>query len=100
PPHTLSKVGTFTSGIFRIGMGENPDPSKARAMPAGSFIALAPGTSHFVSEDQETVVQLHNISPWVLTYLDPKDDPRHQQHASAKARANEGRETGNRGARP
>jgi quercetin dioxygenase-like cupin family protein len=77
-PHTLSKVGTFTviSGTFRIGMGEKADPSKARTMPAGSFIALAPGTPHFVSVDEETVVQLNNIGPWVLIYTDPKDDPR------------------------
>jgi len=77
-PHTLSKVGTFTviSGTFRIGMGEKADPSKARAMPAGSFIALPPGIPHFVSVDEETVVQLNNIGPWVITYIDPKDDPR------------------------
>jgi len=57
-PHTLSKAGLFTviSGIFRIGMGEKADPSKARAMPAGSFIALAPSTPHFVAGDEETVV--------------------------------------------
>jgi hypothetical protein len=44
PPHTLSKAGFFTviSGTFTIGMGAKADPSKARAMPAGSFIALAP----------------------------------------------------------
>jgi quercetin dioxygenase-like cupin family protein len=78
PPHTLSKAGTFTviSGTFRIGMGEKTDPSKARAMPAGSFIALPPGTPHFVSVDEETVVQLNNIGPWEITYSDPKDDPR------------------------
>ena len=63
------------SGTFRIGMGEKADPSKARAMPAGSFIALATGTPHFVSVDEETTVQLHNIGPWVITYIDPKDDP-------------------------
>ena len=77
-PHTLSKAGLFTviSGIFRIGMGEKADPSKARAMPAGSFIALAPSTPHFVAVDEETVVQLNNIGPWEITYSDPKDDPR------------------------
>ena len=77
-PHTLSKAGTFTmiSRTFRIGMGEKADPSKAKAMPAGSFIALAPGTPHFVSVDEETVVQLNNIGPWEITYSDPKEDPR------------------------
>jgi quercetin dioxygenase-like cupin family protein len=78
PPHTLSKTGTFTviSGTFRVGMGEKVDPSKARAMPAGSFIALPPGSPHFVSVDEETVVQLNNIGPWEISYSDPKDDPR------------------------
>src|SRR5215475_10963619 len=79
-PHTLSKAGLFTviSGTFLIGMGEKADPSKAKAMPAGSFIALAPGTPHFVAVDEETVVQLNNIGPWVNTYIDPKEDPRHK----------------------
>jgi quercetin dioxygenase-like cupin family protein len=80
PPHTLSKAGTFTviSGTFRIGMGDKADASKARAMPTGSFIALPPGAPHFVSVDEETVVQLNNIGPWELTYSDPQDDPRQQ----------------------
>jgi hypothetical protein len=78
PPHTLSKAGLFTviSGSFRIGMGEKADASKARDMPAGSFIALAPSTPHFVSVDEETVVQLNNNGPWEITYLDPNEDPR------------------------
>src|SRR5262245_20464920 len=78
PPHTLSKAGLFTviSGTFRIGMGEKAEPSKVKAMPAGSFIALPPGSPHFVSVDEETVVQLNNIGPWEITYSDPKDDPR------------------------
>ena len=78
PSHTLSKAGLFTviSGTFRIGMGEKADPSKARAMPAGSFVALASGTPHFVSVDEETVVQLNNVGPWEISYIDPKDDPR------------------------
>lgn len=65
-PHTLSKAGLFTvmSGTFRVGLGAKADPSKAKAMPPGSFIAFAPGTPHFVSVDEETVVQLNNIGPW------------------------------------
>jgi hypothetical protein len=26
--------------------------------------------------DEETVVQLNIIGPWVITYIDPKEDPR------------------------
>ena len=77
-PHTLSKVGLFTviSGTFRIGMGEKADPSKAKAMPSGSFIAMAPGTVHFAGVDEDTVVQLNSTGPWAVNYIDPKDDPR------------------------
>jgi hypothetical protein len=64
------------TGTFRIGMGETVDPSKATAMPAGSFVVLAPSTPHFVSVDEETIVQLNNIGPWEITYIDPKEDPR------------------------
>src|SRR5262245_10217737 len=85
PPHTLSKPGLFTviSGTFRIGMGEKNDPSKAKSMPAGGFIALAPSIPHFVAVDEETVVQLNNIGPWVITYIDPKDDPRQKSKEGA-----------------
>jgi len=37
---------------------------------------VPPGTPHFVSVDKGTAVQLNNIGPWVITYIDPKDDPR------------------------
>src|SRR5258708_39715409 len=45
PPHTLSKAGLFTviSGTFFMGMGEKADPSKARAMPAGSVVSPEAG---------------------------------------------------------
>jgi hypothetical protein len=52
------------------------DPSKARGMPAGSFIALASGAPHFVSVDEKTVVQRNHIGPCVITYIDPNEDPR------------------------
>jgi quercetin dioxygenase-like cupin family protein len=69
PPHTLSKAGLFTviTGTFRIGMGETVDPSKATAMPAGSFVALAPSTPHFVSvtrrQSFNSTISGHGRSP-------------------------------------
>jgi hypothetical protein len=57
-------------------MGETADQTKAEAMPAGSFIALSPGTAHFAGADEDTVVQLNSTGPWSLTYVNPKDDPR------------------------
>ena len=78
PPHTHSvqEVVTVISGTFRLGMGETADQSKARALLAGSFLALPPGTAHYVFIDEDTVIQISTNGPWDLKYVNPKDDPR------------------------
>ena len=78
PPHTHPKpeIVTVISGAFRLGMGETADQSKAKPLPAGSFVALPPGMAHFAIADEETVVQLNSTGPWGITYVNPKDDPR------------------------
>lgn len=81
PPHTHSKpeIVTVISGTFGLGMGEKADQSKGRALPAGSFFALSPGTVHFAWADEDTVIQLNSTGPWDLTYVNPQDDPRNTQ---------------------
>jgi quercetin dioxygenase-like cupin family protein len=74
--HPKPEIVTVISGTFRIGMGESADPSKAQALPAGSFFAFAPGMTHYASTDEDTVIQLNSTGPWSLTYINPKDDPR------------------------
>lgn len=78
PPHThpVDEVVTVVSGTFRLGMGETADQGQARALPAGSFFALAPDMAHYVFIDEETVVQISTVGPWGLTYVNPEDDPR------------------------
>lgn len=77
-PHTHPKpeVVTVLSGAVRLGMGESGDAAKAEVFSAGSFFALAPGMPHYVSMDEDTVIQLNSNGPWSLNYLNPKDDPR------------------------
>jgi quercetin dioxygenase-like cupin family protein len=77
-PHTHPKpeVVTVISGTFRLGMGENADSAKAKALPPGSFFALSPGMAHYAFTEGETVVQLNANGPWSVNYVDPKDDPR------------------------
>jgi len=78
PPHThpVDEAVTVISGTFSLGMGETVDQSKARALPAGSFFVLPPGTAHYVFIDEETVIQISTVGPWGLTYVNPEDDPR------------------------
>ncbi|MEX0591588.1 MAG: cupin domain-containing protein [Xanthobacteraceae bacterium] len=74
--HPKPEVVTVISGTFRLGTGENADPSKAQPLPAGSFFAMSPGMVHYAIADEETVIQLNSTGPWSLTYVNPKDDPR------------------------
>ena len=80
-PHWHSKVEhvTVVSGIFNLGMGEKFDQAGAREMPAGTFGFWPAGMRHFAWAKGETVVQLHGIGPWTITYVNPSDDPRNMK---------------------
>lgn len=77
-PHTHPKpeIVTVISGTARLGMGDSSDPAKAKVLPAGSFFAMSPGSPHYFSADEDTVIQLNSTGPWSLTYVNPQDDPR------------------------
>lgn len=78
PPHWHTNVEhvTVLSGMFNIGMGEKFDQSATREMPAGTFGFWPAGMRHFAWAKGETVLQLHGVGPWTITYVNPGDDPR------------------------
>ena len=77
-PHFHPKVEhvTVIKGTLNFGMGEKFDQSATRAMPEGTFGFWAAGMRHFAWAKGETIIQLHGIGPWMITYLNPSDDPR------------------------
>jgi uncharacterized RmlC-like cupin family protein len=81
PPHFHPDTETVTvlSGTFHVSMGDTFDASKAKAMPAGSFVALPAKSPHFVYTKEETVIQVSAVGPWSLTYVNPADDPRNSK---------------------
>jgi anti-sigma factor ChrR (cupin superfamily) len=81
PPHTHPKPERVTviSGAFHLGMGETFDATKGEKLPAGTYGTWPPGMTHFVWVTGETVVQFHGEGPWVITYLNPADDPRNNK---------------------
>jgi quercetin dioxygenase-like cupin family protein len=74
--HPAIERVTVIQGTFRVGMGDKFDVGQLTAMPAGTFIAMQPGTNHFAQAKGATVVQVNATGPWKLTYVDPADDPR------------------------
>ena len=77
-PHWHPKVErvTIISGTLNLGMGEKFDQSATREMTAGTFGFWPAGMRHFAWAKGETVLQLHGTGPWVITYVNPADDPR------------------------
>jgi quercetin dioxygenase-like cupin family protein len=84
PPHWHPAIEhvTVVSGSLFMGMGETWDESKGHEMPAGSFGYMLAGVRHFAWTKVETVVQVHGIGPWGITYVNPSDDPRNQKQAT------------------
>jgi quercetin dioxygenase-like cupin family protein len=66
---------TIISGTFKVGMGDEFDPSKMKALVAGSFAFLDPNMHHYAMASGETIVQVHGQSPLQFNYVNPDDDP-------------------------
>jgi quercetin dioxygenase-like cupin family protein len=67
---------TVISGTFNMGLGDKLDPKATRALGPGSVAIMQAGTRHFGWTEGETVVQVHGVGPWTVTYVNPADDPR------------------------
>jgi len=63
------------SGTFHMGLGVKLDQSATKALSAGSVAIMQPKTHHFVWTNEATIVQVHGVGPWAITYLNPADDP-------------------------
>jgi quercetin dioxygenase-like cupin family protein len=78
PPHTHPKTERVTviSGTLVLATGETLDRNSAKKLPAGSFGYWPAGMKHTAWSEGETVIQLHGIGPWQISYVNPADDPR------------------------
>ncbi len=81
PPHfhPADEHLTVISGTFNMGLGDKLDVKATHPMTAGSFMVMPKGTHHFAWTGGETILQVHAIGPWGLTYVNPEDDPRKRQ---------------------
>ena len=73
--HPTRENLTIISGTFHLGMGDTLDTSKADAMAAGSFAYLDGKMNHYAWVEGDTVVQVEGMGPFVVNYVNPKDDP-------------------------
>ena len=76
--HPAIEHVTVISGTFNMGTGDKLDQTKTKALTAGSIAIMQPKTNHFAWNKDETIVQVHGMGPWGVTYVNPADDPRKQ----------------------
>ncbi|MFN2564124.1 MAG: cupin domain-containing protein [Gemmatimonadaceae bacterium] len=74
--HAADEHVTVITGTFLMSVGETFDESRGTALPEGGFAVMPAGTRHYAWTRGETVIQIHAVGPWKLTYVNPGDDPR------------------------
>jgi len=77
-PHThpADEHITVLQGPWQLGLGESFDTSRLKALPAGSFVIIPAGTPHFISTENEAIVQVHGVGPVSLTFVSTKPERR------------------------
>jgi quercetin dioxygenase-like cupin family protein len=78
-PHTHPRDERVTviSGEVGVGFGDNFDSALLKRFPTGSFYVNPAGSRHFISTDEETVLQITGIGPWELKAAPPS--PPHER---------------------
>lgn len=73
--HPTQENVTVISGEFHVGMGDKFEDADMKALPPGSFAPVPARMHHYAVAKGETVVQVHGMGPFKLTYVNPKDNP-------------------------
>lgn len=80
PPHThpTAENVTVLKGTFLAGMGEQFVESSMKAFGRDAFASIPANHAHYAMARGQTIVQVHAIGPFQLTYVNPADDPTKQ----------------------
>ena len=78
PPHwhPTDENVTVIQGTFMAGKGDKFNAEASENFPAGSFVLMPKEMRHFAWVKGETVIQVHGIGPFDITYVNAADDPR------------------------
>ena len=85
--HTTDETLEVKSGTFLYGMGDTVKASEMKTLAVGQSGTVPAQMHHFAQAKGATVVQVSAVGPFVLTYVNPADDPSKAAPAKAKAPA-------------
>ncbi len=86
-PHThpTDENVTVISGTFLVGMGEKIDTKNMMTLTRRRFRDGAGEGAHFAEAQGPTIVQVHAIGPFAMTYVNPADTPQREVDSTAGA---------------
>jgi quercetin dioxygenase-like cupin family protein len=73
--HPSMEAVTILEGDFHLSMGDAANAHDADFAP-GDFVVLPEQMQHEASTKGGVIVQVSSMGPFVVNYVDPKDDPR------------------------
>ncbi|HJQ12043.1 MAG TPA: cupin domain-containing protein [Gemmatimonadaceae bacterium] len=73
--HPTDEHITVISGDFLVGMGDKMDTKGAMSLKSGGFATAPAQQHHWGIARGRTIVQVHAVGPFQLTYVNPADDP-------------------------
>lgn len=76
-PHThpTDENVTVISGTFLVGMGTTAERNGMLRLGAGGFVTAPANHAHYATAQGRTVVQVHAMGPFAMTYVNPADTP-------------------------
>jgi quercetin dioxygenase-like cupin family protein len=80
--HPTAENVTVISGDFHLGMGDKLDEGNGMLLTAGGYAEAPPKMNHFAWATSPTIVQVHGLGPFAITYVNPADDPRSKPQAT------------------
>ena len=74
--HPTDEKVTVLSGKLHYAMTDKLDMANAKTLTAGHSVTMKAKMNHWVHAPVATTIQVSGKGPFVITYVDPKDDPR------------------------
>ena len=73
--HPTDEHVTVISGSFALGMGEKFDEKSMKTLPQGGYAIAPANMRHYAMATTDAIVQVDGQGPFMLTYVNPADDP-------------------------
>ena len=73
--HPTDETVKVKKGTFLFGMGDVFDATKTKSMAVGDSGFVPANAHHFAVTKGATIVSVSGMGPFVLTYVNPADDP-------------------------